>query len=81
MKKSKIIETLKIQLATTAREMYRTAEGDTHNLLDNCKQRGRYYGLLTALSLHDVDVCAIPHIDGDYFYVTNLKFLDEEEVK
>lgn len=78
MTKAKIIETLKIQLSTTAREMYRTTNGDTHNLLDNCKQRGRYYGLLTALSLHGVNVFATPHFDGEYFYVTNWKFSDEE---
>ncbi len=82
MTKAKIVEVLKIEVAQAVREMFRTTYGESHDLLQNCKYRGRYNGLLSALSLHGVDVCATPHFDGEYFYVTNLKFSDEgDELK
>lgn len=81
MKRASMIRQLKTEISDTVMEMYRTAHSDTHDILENCKARGRYYGLLIALNLFDVEVHSVPHFDGSYFFVTGLQFTHNEPKK
>ena len=78
MKKSKIIETLENEIRRVAHMLETTGVGNTQDREENLKFRGRYNGLVFALSLHSVEVFATPYFDDGFFYALNLKFINKE---